>query len=424
MHATRREFIQASLATSAALAIAPLSFGTPRPKKALRILILGGTGFLGPAIVEEAQKRGHHLTLFNRGRREKIKGTLFESATRLYGNRDPLKFAEDPKPEGPKGLTQLEEAVKRGEKWDAVIDTSGYYPRIVKASAQLLEPAANLYCFISTVSVYGGNAGIGDDESAPLATMEDPTAEHMGPEMSFYGPLKALCEQAAEAAFPKRTINLRPGYIVGIRDDTDRFSYWPVRDWEGGTMIVPGSPSDPVQFVDVRDLAAFTLHCIETRAAGTMNVTGPAKPITWGETLAACDAAVKKAGRTPAEKTWIDAAWLEKHAPGPGGDFPIWIPATGEYAGFHQRSIAKALAAGLTTRPAAETCSEILSWWPGELERRARVTKEMQEAAKARGEEPPKMGDPAKLRAGLPREKEAELLAKWKSRESEPASPG
>jgi len=418
MHQTRREFLQFSIAAGAAVSLSPSALARMGVRAKLKILILGGTGFLGPAIVEEAQKRGHELTLFNRGRREKTKGTSFDGVTKLLGNRDPNKHAEDPKAEGPKGLSQLEEAIKGGAKWDAVIDTSGYYPRMVKASAEMLAPAAGMYLFISTLSVYAKNDAAGNDEAVALGTMPDPTVENMGPDMSYYGPLKALCEQAAEAAFPGRTINLRPGYIVGVRDDTDRFTYWPVRTWEGGAMIAPGSPKDPVQFVDVRDLAAFALRCIENKSVGVMNVTGPVRPITWGETLDACTQATKNVKREPAEHVWIPTEWLEAENLGPGGAFPIWIPPKGEYAGFHQRSIAKAVAAGLTTRPAVDTCVELLQWWPGEIERRVRVTKEMQDAARARGENPPPGPDPSRLRTGMPREDEARLIAKW--RESRP----
>ncbi|GJQ30040.1 MAG: hypothetical protein HBSAPP03_19240 [Phycisphaerae bacterium] len=413
MTTSRRAFLQASLAASAALAFTPGALARPR-RKPLRILILGGTGFLGPAIVEEAQKRGHELTLFNRGRREKTKGTTFDFATRLHGNRDPDKHAEDPKPEGPKGLAEIADAIAKGAKWDAVVDTSGYYPRVVKASAELLAPAAGMYVFISTLSVYASNEKGGMDEAAPVGVMPDPTIENMGPQMSYYGPLKALCEQAAEAAFPGRTLNLRPGYIVGVRDDTDRFTYWPVRTSQGGMMLAPGTPDDPVQFIDVRDLAAFILHGIEHKTAGVMNVTGPVGGTTWGKTLDACAEASRRLTHAPAERTWVSASWLEANGPKEG--FSIWIPPTGEYAGFHQRSIARAVAAGLTTRPAADTCAEILSWWPGELERRARVTQEMIDAAKARGEAPPPMANPALLRAGPSRDSEAEVLARWKER--------
>lgn len=413
MQTTRREFLHASLAASAALALTPGVFARPGRAK-LRVLILGGTGFLGPAIVEDAQKRGYELTLFNRGRREKTKGTVFEFATRLHGNRDPNKFAEDPKEEGPKGLAEIEEAIKGGAKWDAVIDTSGYVPRVVKASAELLAPVAGTYVFISSISVYKSNDKVGMDESDEIGTMADPTVESMGSQFENYGPLKALCEQAAEAAFPGRALNVRAGYIVGVRDDTDRFSYWPVRMSQGGTMLVPGDPKDPVQFIDVRDLAAFILNGIEKKVAGAFNVTGPVQAMGFGELIAACATATKAVGKTPATQVWVPAANLETVAGATNPNFAIWIPPEGQYAGFHTRSIAKAKAAGLTTRPAAATCEELLRWWPGEIERRVRVTKEMQDKAIADGKPLPPGPDPSKVRTGPTPEAEAEMLGRWK----------
>jgi 2'-hydroxyisoflavone reductase len=420
---TRREFLRTSLATSAALAATPMLLARPfaphaRRSAPLRILVLGGTGFLGPAIVEDAQRRGHDLTLFNRGRREVAKGTTPEKATRLYGNRDPEKFAEDPKPDGPKGLSQLAQAIADGSRWDAVIDTSGFVPRIVKASAELLAPAAGLYVFISTLSVYASNENPGMDESAPLGTIADPTVETMGAQFENYGPLKALCEQAAEAAMPGRVLNLRPGFIVGVRDDTDRFTYWPVRTWEGGEMLAPGAETDPVQFIDVRDLAAFILDSIEKRTTGVMNVTGPAGGTTWGALLGACAKATQAVQREPANQVWVPWEFLRTQGVGPGGQLPIWIPPEGDYAGFHRRSNARAVAAGLRTRPAHETCEEILRWWPGEVERRTRVTREMQEAARAEGREPPNMPDPAALRTGLARDRERAIIEAWRASRS------
>ncbi|MDX2130719.1 MAG: NAD-dependent epimerase/dehydratase family protein [Planctomycetota bacterium] len=415
MHHTRREFIKVSLASSAALALTPTLLAGVERRKRLRILILGGTGFLGPAIVEDALKRGHELTLFNRGKREKTKGTSFDDVTKLYGNRDPNKHAEDPKPEGPKGLEQIEAAVKAGTKWDAVIDTSGYVPRIVKASAELLAPAASHYAFVSTLSVYAKNDTPGMGEDAPLGTLADPTVETMGAQFENYGPLKALCEQAAEAAMPGRTLNVRPGYIVGVRDDTDRFSYWPVRTSQGGEMLVPGSPDDPVQFIDVRDLAAFILNAVERKVTGPINVCGPVGGTTWGALIDACEQSVRRMHREGATKVWIPADFLATQELGPG-ILPIWIPPEGEYAGFHRRSIDKAVKAGLTTRPAADTCAEILGWWPGEIERRTRVTKEMRDAAIAEGKEPPKMSDPTRLRTALPEGREAAVIAAWREK--------
>jgi len=429
MTTTRRRFIQTTLAAGI-LGGVHTAFAQRQPdpapskpaSKKLRLLILGGTGFLGPAIVEAAQKDGHSLTLFNRGKREKVKDTFFKDAEHLYGNRDPNKHADeadDKLPEGeaksPKGLSELEAAVKAGKKWDAVIDTSGFYPRMVKASAQLLAAAAGSYLFISTVSVYAKTDKPGDDESAALATIEDPTIEVMGDHFQNYGPLKVLCEKAVEDALPGRACTVRPGYIVGVRDDTDRFTYWPVRTSEGGELLTPGDPKDPLQYIDVRDLAAFVLRCITTGQRGSFDAT--CATMKWGDVIDACGRAAKATGKDPATPVWIPNQWLATNGLEPGS-LPIYIPPEGEYAGFHQRNVSKALAAGMTIRPCVDTCTEILKWWPGELERRSRVTKDMKDQAERGGKPMPQMADPTKLRAGPPREKQDELVAKWKEEKS------
>lgn len=434
MKTTRRRFIQTTVAAGLLGGVHAFAQRQPDPKptpkppadsKKLRLLILGGTGFLGPAIVEAAQKDGHSLTLFNRGKREKVKDTFFKDAEHLYGNRDPNKHAdeaEDKLPEGeeaksPKGLTELQAAIKAGKKWDAVIDTSGFYPRMVKASAELLAPAAASYLLISTISVYAKNDKPGDNESAQLATIKDPTVETMGDQFQNYGPLKVLCEKAVEEALPGRACVVRPGYIVGVRDDTDRFSYWPVRTSEGGELLTPGDPKDPVQYIDVRDLAAFVLRCITTGARGPFDATSPSTP--WGDVITGCVAASKAVGKNPAKPVWIPNDWLEKNGL-EGGSFPIYIPPEGEYKGFHQRNVTKALAAGMTIRPCEQTCTEILKWWPGEVERRVRVTKDMKDQAERGGKPIPQMADPLNLRAGPPRDKQDELVAKWHENQKSP----
>lgn len=416
---TRRDFLKGSLAAGAGLAIAtPLALASrlsdPKSGK-LKILVLGGTGFLGPAFVEIAKERGHDLTLFNRGRREKTKGTSFEGVEKLNGNRDPNKRSDEKDEKSPMGLSQLEALVKEGRRWDAVIDTSGYYPRHVRASAELLSKAATTYLFISTISVYASNANKNEDESAPVGTLSDPTVETMGAQSEYYGPLKALCEQEAEKAFPGRALNIRPGFIVGKRDDTDRFSYWPIRMGQGGTMLIPGSPTDPIQWIDVYDLASFMVLGVEKQLAGVYNATGPTKPATWGELIEACDQAAKRSGRTPAKQEWIPIDFLQSHGVEFGSDLPIYIPPMGEYAGFHTRSVAKAAAAGMTCRPAVDTCADLLAWWPTEVERRVRVTEELKKAGQQVAP-----GDPSKLRVGLAPEKEATALKAWADSKAAP----
>lgn len=376
----------------------------------LKILILGGTGFLGPAVLDSARARGHTVTLFNRGRTEKRKPGQFEDVEKLYGNRDPNLTADEKDPESPKGLKALE-----GRAWDAVVDTSGYVPRVVKASAELLGPKVKHYTFISTISVYAKNDTPGADESAEVGTMADPTIETMGAQSENYGPLKALCEQAAEAAMPGRVLNIRPGFIVGPNDPTDRFTYWPVRATKGGKMLCPGDGTDPVQFIDVRDLAEFIIRGIEKNTTGVFNVTGPKESLPFKEVVGAC----LRASGLDTTPTWVPIDFLQDQGVALGAELPIFIPPRGEVAGFHTRSVAKAVAAGLTFRTADDTCRAILAWWPKELERRKTVTAQMMDEAAKAGKPAPKMADPDKLRAGMTREREREIVAAWEAKEKE-----
>jgi 2'-hydroxyisoflavone reductase len=333
-----------------------------------RILILGGTGFLGPQLVEAARSRGHTVTLFNRG---KTRPHLFPDVEKLHGDRDP-KNGE--------GLKVLE-----GRSWDVVIDTSGYVPRVVRASAELLAPNVGHYVFISTLSVYKELPQPGMGEDAPLATVADPTNENI---RENYGALKALCEQAAEGAFPGRTTNIRPGLIVGPDDPTQRFTYWPVRVAQGGEVLAPGGGSDPVQFIDVRDLAEWTILAIENRDLGVFNAVGPAKPLTVREMLEAC----KQASGSNATFTWADAAFLERQKVRPWMDMPVWVPPTGELAGLTSVSNAKAMARGLKFRPVLDTARDTLTWFNGL---------------------PPERQAELRKRAGLTPEREREVLAAW-----------
>ncbi|MFG0284492.1 MAG: NAD-dependent epimerase/dehydratase family protein [Phycisphaerales bacterium JB039] len=367
MPASRRDFIRfsaaagaatiASLASAEARAAgltAPLRRQHGQAEKKLKILILGGTGFLGPHTVRAALARGHEMTLFNRGRTEQRTGHTFPDLESLRGNRDPKLRADADDPESPQGLTELE-----GRSWDAVIDTSGYVPRIVKASAELLSPSVKQYVFISSISVYAAHDTPGADETAPVGTMEDPTVEEMGESFQNYGPLKALCEQAAEAAMPGRVTNIRPGLIVGPGDPTDRFTYWPVRVRKGGEVLAPGAPGDLTQFIDVRDLADFIIRTLEDNTTGVFNATGPASPMPIGDLLGAC----KKVSGSDAEFIWGDLAFLREHNINGWSDLPVWLPNEGETAGFGQRSIERAVRAGLSFLPASETIRDTLEWW-------------------------------------------------------------
>ncbi|MFT3698805.1 MAG: NAD-dependent epimerase/dehydratase family protein [Kofleriaceae bacterium] len=418
MKTTRRDFLLGSAAVGllacgpkAKPATGPTAEAKPAPK---RILILGGTGFIGPKTVEAALARGHQVTIFNRGKREKIQ-PLEMKVDHLYGNRDPELPAEDDKgPDGkllhpdasPKGLEQLV-----GKQWDAVIDNSGFYPRHVKASAELLaKQGVKQYIYISSISCYDDNSipAMGGDETTKLATLKDPTVETMGAQFENYGGLKALCEKAVQAALPQGATIVRPGYIVGPGDPTDRFTYWPVRASQGGTMIAPGTPADPLQWIDVRDLAEWLVHLVETSTTGAFNAVVP--PAKWGDVLDAC---VKAGGGT--KLVWVPEAWLEanKMAGDDGGQdsFQIWNAPEGKYAGFHRWHTDRVTGAGMKYRTIDDTVAALRAWWPGEAERRVKVTKELEASGK---KVPP--GDPGALRAGPTREKEQELLAKFQAK--------
>lgn len=376
----RRHFMLGSLAAGAAAACAssaksppspsPASqASSPQPGKPKTILILGGTGFLGPHIVTAALARGHKVTLFNRG---KTHPGLFPDVEKLHGDRD----------------GHLEALADRS--WDAVIDPSGFVPRIVQMSAELLAPRVGHYVFISTISVYDKMDVVGADETAPVAVLKDPKTEDILPN---YGALKARCEQVAEAALPGRVANIRPGLIVGPGDPTGRFTHWPTRLAAGGEVLAPGDGSTPVQWIDGRDLGAWLVRVVEDRTVGTMNALGPAKRQSMREVLEACNAAV--GGK--AQLTWVDAAFLENQGVGGWSDMPMWIDNQGENAGFGTTSNARAIRAGLTFRPVGDTARDTLAWLATQP--------------------PPDNPDRAKLRSsGIARDKEAQVLAAWRAR--------
>jgi 2'-hydroxyisoflavone reductase len=340
----------------------------------MKILILGGTAFLGPHLVEHAIAHGHTVTLFNRG---KTNPHLFPDVEKLRGDRNPK--------EG-EGLKALE-----GRTWDAVIDTSGYVPREVAASAELLAPNVRQYLFVSTISVFTDVSKIGLNETDPVGTMPDPTVEQVTGET--YGPLKALCEQAAEKAMPGRTTTVRPTLIVGPGDGTDRFTYWPVRIDAGGEVLAPGPQDAATQYIDVRDLAAFCIQLLEDGHAGTYNVAGPRGVLTFAELLHGCRAV------TSAEVSfiWVDQKFLEEQQVGPWMEMAMWIPASPESAGFSRVSNAKAITHGLKFRPLADTARDTLEWHK-----------------KDRGAD--YVFGTQRGRAGLKPQREMELLRAWRER--------
>ena len=374
----RRRFLVGSVAAGLAAACgsrkdspsgvtAAASAPTPTAKPAAKsILILGGTGFLGPHVVDAAKARGHTLTLFNRG---KSHPGLFPDIEQLLGDRDGKLDA------------------LAGRSWDAVVDTSGYVPRIVKMSAELLAPSVRQYVFISTISVYAGHDKIGADETAPLAVADDPASEEV---RKYYGALKARSEQAAEAAMPGRVTTIRPGLIVGPLDPTGRFTHWVSRMQDGGEVLAPGDGSTPVQYIDGRDLAAWIVKTIEDGTMGVFNALGPERRLTMKELLDACNTAA--GGK--ATLTWVDADFLDKQGVEPWSELPAWFDNKGEMAGFGTMSNARAVKAGLTFRPTVDTARDTLAWL---------ATLPEDQRAKLRS-------------SGLKADKEAKVLAAWKAR--------
>jgi 2'-hydroxyisoflavone reductase len=355
----------------------------------MRILILGGTGFLGPHLVDQALAKGWSVTTFNRGKSDptRLSGEAYASVRQLKGDRDPDKG------EGLKALAALvDEMKKSGERFDAVIDNSSYFPRVTKASAELLAPVTMMYQLVSTISVWMDNS-IAPDESTPVSTIPDETVEQVTG--MTYGPLKALCEKAAEAACPGKACLVRPGLIVGPGDDSCRFTYWPVRIAEGGKVLAPRAekPGEVrVQFIDVRDLAAFQLKLVEDGHEGLFLANGPEGPLSMEEMLAGIKASVS----TPVEFQWVDEKWLLEQEVQPWMGLPLWIPQGPEFAGSGRANCAKAFAHGLKCRPLAETARDTLADF--EATRASRPA----DFAWGKGRAP-----------GIPREREAELLAAW-----------
>lgn len=314
----------------------------------MKILVLGGTRFLGRHIVEAALASGHDITLFNRGQNNP---GLFPEVEKLRGNRDG-------------DLSAL-----RGRHWEAVIDTCGFVPRNVRASAELLADNVSHYTFISSISVYADFSEPDMNENAPVGTMPDESLEEITAET--YGPLKALCEWTTEKAMPGRVLNVRPGYIVGPFDPTDRFTYWPSRVAEGGEVLAPGRPSAPVQFIDVRDLANWIIRMVETNRIGAFNATGPDHMLTMGQLL---DESRSVSG-SDTQFTWVSEEFLAEEEV----ELPIWVPDTD--IGAATVNCSKAIAAGLTFRPLADTIRDTLAWdtaRPRDLERRAGLKPEQE----------------------------------------------
>ena len=357
---TRREFAAtAALGASGFALLGGCAEPAPAPRP-LRILILGGTGFVGPNQVSTALAHGHEITLFNRGR---TNPELFPDLETLIGDRnDDLS------------------ALEGDREWDVVIDNPANLPRWVRTATEVLAGRVGKYAYVSSTGVYVPYLTTDITEDAPTDTIEDPETEVV--DGRTFGALKALCEDATREAFPENHLVFRPTYIVGPGDPTDRFTYWPVRLGRGGETLAPGDPADPMQHVDVRDLSAFMIDAIENDLTGTLNVVGPREPLTMGGLLERTRAAVE----SDATLVWVDAEFLREH-----GHFAVtyWTKPEGDYLGMMQVNGDRSFAAGFDPRPLEETARDTLAWFSLE--------------------------EPRELRSGFAPEEEAELLAAFPS---------
>jgi 2'-hydroxyisoflavone reductase len=350
----------------------PLPDGIERAARPLRILILGGTGFTGPHQVKYALARGHKLTLFNRGRNPYMWPGEVEELTGDRNTGDLKSLA--------------------GREWDVCIDNPTTLPFWVRDAGQVLEGKVGQYIFISSLSVHSSETEVGADESAPVHEYKgaDPMLEtqesfrkNVG---GLFGPLKARSEKEAEVWFPGITTIIRPTLIVGPGDESDRFTYWPVRLDRGGDVLAPGDGTDNVQFIDARDLAEWTIRMAEARAFGVYTGAGPAFEMTMMEMLLG----VRAATTAGAKLHWVPAAFLQEQKVRAWSDMPVWVPTSPQMAGFSRRSNKKAIAAGLTFRPLAQTALDTLAWFKAQTPERQ-----------------------AKIAAGIKPDREREVLAAW-----------
>jgi 2'-hydroxyisoflavone reductase len=390
---TRRDLLKsAALAGAATLLPRSLAQTAPPPAKAkpvpvaaatgagraaqpLRILILGGTGFIGPHQVSYALARGHKLTLFNRGRHPKDWPGEVEELT---GDRETGD------------LKSLE-----GREWDVCIDNPTSVPYWVRDAGRVLAGKVKQYLYVSSISCFAGTAQVGMDESAPLARYTGPdvmkeTRATLLANLELYGPLKAACEAEAEKQFPGITTVVRPTLIVGPGDETDRFTYWPARIARGGEVLAPPA-ADPVQVIDARDLAEWMIRLAEQRSLGPFNACGPDYELSVAEMLHGIHAAVGGSARF----TFTDADFLEAQKVSAWGDLPAWVPARGDTLGFSRVSNARAIATGLTFRPLAVTAADTLALYKSFPEERR-----------------------AKMKAGLKPDREAAVLKAWRERKA------
>jgi 2'-hydroxyisoflavone reductase len=352
----------------------------------MRLLVIGGTRFLGRHLAEQALAAGHEVTLLHRGRSGP---GLFPQARHFIADRD----------------READLAVLEQGTWDAAIDTSAYVPRQVRTLAARLQGRVGQYQLVSTISVYASMEGGRTDEDAPVVELPDPMVEQVTGET--YGGLKVLCERAAAAAFSAHgtpCLVARPGLLVGPFDPTGRFTWWVQRLARGGPTLAPGAPGQPVQFIDARDAAAWLLKQADARRSGTYNLTGPIAPLTLGSLLEAArdalaSAATAGARVAPANLEWVDEAFLLARDVAPWTDLPLWLPR--EQAGLHRTDIRRAVATGLTCRPVAETVVDMAAW--------------LDDATRAPGEASPATGPAPRPTVGLAPEREQQILQDWRA---------
>ncbi|MHC0038671.1 SDR family oxidoreductase [Pseudoneobacillus sp. C159] len=340
----------------------------------MKILIIGGTRFLGRYLVEEGLKKNHEITLFNRGNNK----TDFNHVEQIHGDRN------------------MEISLLENRKWDAVIDTCGYWPQSVEKSAEILKENVGQYVLISTISVYKDFSKKNFDEESDLLMVSREKADELYKEgdsaiMSYYGELKALCEQTLLTIIPTKSTIIRPGLIVGPYDGSDRFTYWVKRVNDGGKILAPGSPDRMVQFIDVRDLAKWTIGMVEKQEFGIFNATGLDKNLTMESMLNS----IKQGLNSHAEFIWVDEHFLLENEVGPWMEMPLWLPQGKlpdgkDMSGMLSADTSRALAAGLTFRSVEETAQDTLAWY---------LTK-----------------DPSQpMKAGMKSDKEGQLLEKWQT---------
>jgi nucleoside-diphosphate-sugar epimerase len=395
---TRREFIGQAGAVTLGAALVPSALGSRfmNTRKPMKILFLGGTGFAGPPTVRRAVANGHEVTLFNRG---KSGPEMFPDLEHVTGDR----YSD---------LSGLEKLVADGRKFDAVIDTFTYVPKTVTDAMDILLPAMGQYVVISTTSVYANRTTPGMDEFGELATVSDEIANGIKTHRevgAHYGAMKARVEQAAEERMPGKVCVIRPGLIVGDRDTTGRYSYWPIRASEGGTMIGPGHGKDFVQYIDVRDLGDFTIHCIEQQHMGLYNGISPAGERTSKDMVESAVRVAKKKMGVDTTIEWIDDEFLAANGVNAWQHMPAWVPNSAEgYEGNGQLSTKRSIKAGLKTRDIDDTAWSTLNYFQT---RGPEIKAE-------RGEDFYKQWS-ARIRGGLAAEREQEVLKMWEEKKNE-----